>query len=223
MQVWDLQEGQLFYTLHGHEGPTLGVAFSPGGDHFASAGADEQVMVWRTNFDACLAAAGAGTGAGGAAARGQAGGAGNQTAGAAKQAAAAAMPGKPGSLRDKTNAASSTAGRAKATSLGHRQPLLETQPGSIGAVHPLQNTAAAAAAGAGAAGAPMASALRDGSHAAFDSVALNAGELPEGLAGVLQHMVQQLHMLTQVRAWRVAGGWRSGGAKDKQLLNQEAV
>jgi centriolar protein POC1 len=50
-QVWDLREGQLFYTLHGHEGASLGVAFSPAGDFFASAGADEQVMVWKTNFD----------------------------------------------------------------------------------------------------------------------------------------------------------------------------
>jgi len=53
-QVWDLREGQLFYTLHGHEGASLGVAFSPAGDYFASAGADEQVMVWKTNFDRVL-------------------------------------------------------------------------------------------------------------------------------------------------------------------------
>jgi centriolar protein POC1 len=51
VQVWDLREGQLFYTLHGHEGASMGVAFSPAGDYFASAGADEQVMVWKTNFD----------------------------------------------------------------------------------------------------------------------------------------------------------------------------
>lgn len=50
-QVWDLREGQLFYTLHGHEGATYGVNFSPAGDFFASGGADEQVLVWRTNFD----------------------------------------------------------------------------------------------------------------------------------------------------------------------------
>lgn len=43
LQVWDLREGQLFYTLHGHEGATLGTAFSPAGDYFASGGADEQV------------------------------------------------------------------------------------------------------------------------------------------------------------------------------------
>jgi WD40 repeat protein len=44
-QIWDLREGQLFYTLHGHEGATLAGAFAPAGDYFASAGADEQVNV----------------------------------------------------------------------------------------------------------------------------------------------------------------------------------
>jgi hypothetical protein len=39
LRVWDLREGQLLYTLHGHEGATSGVAFSPAGDYFASAGA----------------------------------------------------------------------------------------------------------------------------------------------------------------------------------------
>lgn len=29
----------------------MSVAFSKGGDYFASAGVDEQVMVWKTNFD----------------------------------------------------------------------------------------------------------------------------------------------------------------------------
>ncbi len=43
LQVWDLREGQLLYTLHGHEGATNGTAFSPAGDYFASCGADEQV------------------------------------------------------------------------------------------------------------------------------------------------------------------------------------
>lgn len=55
VQVWDLREGQLFYTLHGHEGATFGVDFSPAGDFFASGGADEQVLVWRTNFDRVMA------------------------------------------------------------------------------------------------------------------------------------------------------------------------
>lgn len=59
LQIWDLQEGLLFYTLHGHDGPTLGVNFSPGGEYFISGGADGQVMSWRTNFDSCLATAAA--------------------------------------------------------------------------------------------------------------------------------------------------------------------
>lgn len=54
-QVWDLREGQLFYTLHGHEGATLAAAFSPAGDYFASAGADEQV-----GADACVCMFGCG-------------------------------------------------------------------------------------------------------------------------------------------------------------------
>ena len=41
--MWDLREGQLFYTLNGHEGAALCADFSPGGDYFASGGADEQV------------------------------------------------------------------------------------------------------------------------------------------------------------------------------------
>lgn len=52
--MWDLREGHLFYTLHGHEGATLAAAFSPAGDYFSSAGADELVMVWKSNFDAFL-------------------------------------------------------------------------------------------------------------------------------------------------------------------------
>ena len=44
----------MFYTLHGHEGATLAATFSPAGDYFSSAGADEQVMVWKTNFDTFL-------------------------------------------------------------------------------------------------------------------------------------------------------------------------
>jgi hypothetical protein len=106
------------------------------------------------------------------------------------------------------------AGRAKVALLGCRQPLLETQPGSVGYMHPLQH--AAVGGPAEIAGAPDAAVLRDGSHAAFESAALNAGELPEGLAGVLQHMVQQLHMLTQVRAWRATGGCQPDGGKEER-------
>ena len=48
------REGQLFYTLNGHEGAAMCAEFSPSGEYFASGGADEQVMVWKTNFDRAL-------------------------------------------------------------------------------------------------------------------------------------------------------------------------
>uniref|UniRef100_A0A8B9JCN8 POC1 centriolar protein homolog A n=1 Tax=Astyanax mexicanus TaxID=7994 RepID=A0A8B9JCN8_ASTMX len=51
LKILDLVEGRLLYTLHGHQGPATCVAFSQTGDHFASGGSDEQVMLWRTNFD----------------------------------------------------------------------------------------------------------------------------------------------------------------------------
>uniref|UniRef100_A0A672SJB8 POC1 centriolar protein homolog B n=1 Tax=Sinocyclocheilus grahami TaxID=75366 RepID=A0A672SJB8_SINGR len=51
MKILDLLEGRLIYTLHGHKGPVLAVAFSRDGDLFASGGADSQVLMWKTNFD----------------------------------------------------------------------------------------------------------------------------------------------------------------------------
>ncbi|KAK1804534.1 hypothetical protein P4O66_020542 [Electrophorus voltai] len=59
VKILDLLEGRLIYTLHGHKvecldlsGPVLTVAFSRQGDFFASGGADSQVLMWKTNFDA---------------------------------------------------------------------------------------------------------------------------------------------------------------------------
>ena len=43
VQVWDLREGQILYSLQGHEGPTLCAEFSPTGEYFASGSADEHV------------------------------------------------------------------------------------------------------------------------------------------------------------------------------------
>jgi centriolar protein POC1 len=55
LQVWDLKEGHLFYTLHGHKhGPTTAAVFSPQGDFFATGGSDSQVMVWKSNFDSAF-------------------------------------------------------------------------------------------------------------------------------------------------------------------------
>ncbi|RXN01123.1 POC1 centriolar protein-like B [Acipenser ruthenus] len=52
VKILDLLEGRLIYTLHGHQGPVFTVAFSRGGEYFASGGADAQVLLWKTNFDA---------------------------------------------------------------------------------------------------------------------------------------------------------------------------
>ncbi|CAF1576976.1 unnamed protein product, partial [Rotaria sordida] len=51
LKIFDLLEGRLIYTLHGHQGPAMSVAFSKQGDYFASGGQDQQVLVWKTNFD----------------------------------------------------------------------------------------------------------------------------------------------------------------------------
>ncbi|KAJ3214589.1 POC1 centriolar protein A [Dinochytrium kinnereticum] len=55
VKIWDLKEGHLFYTLHGHKfGPTTAAVFSPEADFFATGGSDSQIMVWRSNFDRTL-------------------------------------------------------------------------------------------------------------------------------------------------------------------------
>ncbi|KAJ3342375.1 POC1 centriolar protein A [Gonapodya sp. JEL0774] len=52
VKIWDLKEGHLFYTLHGHkQGPTTTATFSPVGDYFSTGGSDAQVMVWKSGFD----------------------------------------------------------------------------------------------------------------------------------------------------------------------------
>ena len=48
-QIFELIEGRPFYTLHGHKGPVMGVAFSPSGEFFSSVGADEQVRYTCSN------------------------------------------------------------------------------------------------------------------------------------------------------------------------------
>ncbi|XP_041113141.1 POC1 centriolar protein homolog B isoform X4 [Polyodon spathula] len=52
VKILDLLEGRLIYTLHGHKGPVFTVTFSRGGEYFASGGTDAQVLLWKTNFDA---------------------------------------------------------------------------------------------------------------------------------------------------------------------------
>lgn len=43
MQVLDLREGRLIYTVSVHDGAVTAVAFSSDGSYFASGGADKQV------------------------------------------------------------------------------------------------------------------------------------------------------------------------------------
>ncbi|TPP62313.1 POC1 centriolar protein A [Fasciola gigantica] len=52
--MFDLLEGRPLYTLQGHAGPVTAAVFSASGDHFASGGSDEQVFLWKTNFDTYL-------------------------------------------------------------------------------------------------------------------------------------------------------------------------
>ncbi|XP_058529544.1 POC1 centriolar protein homolog B isoform X1 [Ochotona princeps] len=51
LKILDLLEGRLIYTLQGHTGPVYTVSFSKNGELFSSGGADTQVLLWRTNFD----------------------------------------------------------------------------------------------------------------------------------------------------------------------------
>lgn len=52
-QVLDLLEGRPIYTLKGHRNGTsvTSITFSSNGEFFASAGADCQLLMWKTNFD----------------------------------------------------------------------------------------------------------------------------------------------------------------------------
>lgn len=50
LQIWDLREGQLMYTLHAHRAPVLTTAFALNGDYFATAGADKQVSCPNINL-----------------------------------------------------------------------------------------------------------------------------------------------------------------------------
>uniref|UniRef100_A0A0V0JBR9 POC1 centriolar protein homolog A n=1 Tax=Schistocephalus solidus TaxID=70667 RepID=A0A0V0JBR9_SCHSO len=51
LKIFDLLEGRPLYTLNGHRGAATAVGFSSTGAYFASGGADEQVFLWKTNFD----------------------------------------------------------------------------------------------------------------------------------------------------------------------------
>jgi len=49
-QIWDLREGRLLFTIHGHKGAINHGAWSPDGQFFATGGADQLVMVWQSKL-----------------------------------------------------------------------------------------------------------------------------------------------------------------------------
>jgi centriolar protein POC1 len=56
VKVWDLMEGHLLYTLHGHKESmaTNTACFSPGNEYFASGGDDAQVFLWKSNLKSSI-------------------------------------------------------------------------------------------------------------------------------------------------------------------------
>lgn len=50
LKIWDLREGRLLFTLQSHAGPVNAAEFSADGNFFASGGADELVMIWKSNL-----------------------------------------------------------------------------------------------------------------------------------------------------------------------------
>ena len=175
-QIWDLHEGSLFYTLHGHKGPALAVAFSPTGDLFASAGADDQVLVWRTNFDS------------------------------------------PGGLlqHPQQQQQQQQPARSAATPTPSAPPALTPGGGCTSAQAAGSSSGGGDGGGTGESRSAAGCVYRNGSNAAAPGLSLNAGELPDGVAAVLQQVVAQMDVLTQVGAcacagWKWGGGGRGGG------------
>ena len=50
LKIWDLREGRLLFSLQGHSGPVNCARFSKDGSFFASGGADQLVMLWKSNL-----------------------------------------------------------------------------------------------------------------------------------------------------------------------------
>ncbi len=46
VKVWDLQTGELRYTLSGHSDPVNAIAISPSGQTAASGGEDQTIKLW---------------------------------------------------------------------------------------------------------------------------------------------------------------------------------
>merc|ERR1712130_661674 len=55
IKVWDIIQGHQLYTIHGHESPINAITFSQNGQYFASCSDKPFVMVWKTNFDQTVA------------------------------------------------------------------------------------------------------------------------------------------------------------------------
>ncbi|KAJ0403482.1 hypothetical protein ATCC90586_003595 [Pythium insidiosum] len=51
IKIWDVREGQVLYTLHGHDGAVNCAEFSPDMKFVASGGVDSFVMVWEADMD----------------------------------------------------------------------------------------------------------------------------------------------------------------------------
>lgn len=45
-----MREGRLLFTMESHTGPVNSAQFSTDGHFFASGGADELVMIWKSNL-----------------------------------------------------------------------------------------------------------------------------------------------------------------------------
>ena len=51
IKIWEINKGNLEYTLYGHNGSTNTCAFSKYGDYFATGGSDSLAMIWKTNLE----------------------------------------------------------------------------------------------------------------------------------------------------------------------------
>ena len=51
IKIWEINKGNLDYTLYGHNGSTNTFAFSKYGDYFATGGSDSLAMIWKTNLE----------------------------------------------------------------------------------------------------------------------------------------------------------------------------
>jgi centriolar protein POC1 len=190
-QVWDLREGQLFYTLHGHEGASMGVAFSPAGDYFASAGADEQVMVWKTNFDRQLEGYSLAT-----AVRQPGNATGAAPATAPPPAAAAAASGAGQGPQQQQQAQAQFVGLGSVP-VPREQHAGHADGADVGVLRDNRQQRAVAAGGLAAAAAAAAGA-EDGSGVLEVPPPMNLEGVPPSVAATLQHIVAQLDALVAV-------------------------